>query len=261
MERDHGPFDIIGDVHGCCTELESLLRLLGYQFNAQAMADSVWGPGLWNHPEGRRAIFLGDLADRGPRILDTFRLAANMAASGNALCVPGNHDEKLRRKLRGHDVKIANGLQNSLAEVERDPGLRTHLTAFIESLIDHYVLDGGALVVAHAGMKEELQGRKSSAVRAFALYGDPTGEVDVSGLPVRRDWAANYHGRAMVVYGHTPVTRLDWVNNTVNIDTGCVFGGSLSALRYPEREFVSVKALSTYARHPIFFAGAGNVLD
>lgn len=255
MPHEHGPFDIIGDIHGCCSELEELLRRLSYEFDAMAMTGSVWGPGLWKHPAGRTAIFLGDLADRGPQILDALRLVANMTASGNALCVPGNHDEKLRRKLLGHDVKIAHGLEDSLAEVAQAPGLRPHLIAFIGSLASHFVLDEGNLVVAHAGLKEEMHGLESRAVRSFALYGDPTGKMDASGFPVRRDWAATYSGKAAVVYGHTPVSRLKWVNNTVNIDTGCVFGGSLSALRYPEREFVSVKAHSAYVRHPNFSQG------
>jgi protein phosphatase len=109
------------------------------------------------------------------------------------------------------------------------------------------VLDSGKLVVAHAGLREELQGRTSGAVREFALYGETTGETDEFGLPVRYNWAADYRGRAMVVYGHTPVPQPEWLNNTINIDTGCVFGGRLTALRYPERELVSVPAAREYA--------------
>ena len=112
--------------------------------------------------------------------------------------------------------------------------------------MSHYVLDDGKLVVAHAGMKEEMQGRGSGKVRDFALYGETTGETDEFGLPVRFDWASEYRGQAMVVYGHTPVPEPDWLNRTVNIDTGCVFGGKLTALRYPEKEFVSVPAARTY---------------
>jgi polynucleotide kinase-phosphatase len=95
-------------------------------------------------------------------------------------------------------------------------------------------------------MKQEMQGRGSGKVRDFALYGETTGETDEFGLPVRMNWAAEYRGSAMVVYGHTPVPRPEWLNNTVNIDTGCVFGGKLTALRYPEKQFVSVPARRTY---------------
>lgn len=247
---EHGPFDIIGDVHGCCDELEQLLRHLGYQLLAVAPGAFAHGM-VHRHPQGRKAVFVGDLVDRGPRILDTIRLVGNMVAFGDAFCVPGNHDMKLQRKLRGKDVQISHGLAQSLAEIDALPdGVREafckELEAFLDGLVSHYVLDDGKLVVAHAGMKAEMQGRGSGKVRDFALFGETTGETDEFGLPVRHNWAAEYRGSAMVVYGHTPVPEPEWLNRTVNIDTGCVFGGKLTALRYPEREFVSVPAAHTY---------------
>lgn len=248
---EHGPFDIIGDVHGCCDELEALLQQLGYGATSLEGEATVWGNRAYAHPEGRKAVFVGDLVDRGPRILDTVRLVRNMARSGSALCVPGNHDMKLMRKLRGKDVQITHGLADSLAEIDALPddvreSFSKELAEFLDGLVSHYVLDGGRLVVAHAGMKAEMQGRGSGKVRDFALYGETTGETDEFGLPVRYNWAAEYRGEAMVVYGHTPVPEAEWLNRTINIDTGCVFGGKLTALRYPEKEFVSVPAASTY---------------
>lgn len=97
-------------------------------------------------------------------------------------------------------------------------------------------------MVAHAGLAEELQERSSGKVRSFAMYGETTGETDEFGLPIRYNWSTEYRGKAAVVYGHTPVARAEWLNNTICIDTGCVFGGALTALRYPERELVSVPA-------------------
>ena len=248
---DHGPFDIIGDVHGCGDELESLLQSLGYVPVERNGDSAIWGNRSYGHPEGRKAVFLGDLADRGPRIVDTLRLVRNMTADGCALCVPGNHDMKLLRKLRGKNVQITHGLGETVAEIDALPeDVREPFTKeaaeFVDELISHYVLDDGKLVVAHAGMKEEMQGRGSGKVREFALYGETTGETDEFGLPVRCNWAAEYRGRATVVYGHTPVPEPDWLNRTTNIDTGCVFGGKLTALRWPEREFVSVPAARTY---------------
>ena len=248
---EHGPFDIIGDVHGCCDELEALLQQLGYLAKTVDGDSPTWGNVASAHPDGRKAVFVGDLVDRGPRIVDTLRLVRNMIAGGSALCVPGNHDMKLMRKLRGKDVQITHGLANSLAEIDALPdevraGFCKELAEFLDGLVSHYVLDDGKLVVAHAGMKAEMQGRGSGKVRDFALYGETTGETDEFGLPVRFNWAADYRGSAMVVYGHTPVPEADWLNRTVNIDTGCVFGGKLTALRYPEREFVSVPAARTY---------------
>ncbi len=249
---DHGPFDIIGDVHGCCKELEELLKELGYELSAYAPGLTTLGGGpFYASPKGRRAIFLGDLVDRGPRILDTVRLVRNMVQGGSALCVPGNHDMKLLKKLRGKNVQITHGLANTLAEIDALPQevrgpFCDDLAGFLDGLVSHYVLDDGKLVVAHAGMKEEMQGRGSGKVRDFALYGETTGETDEFGLPVRFDWASEYRGQAMVVYGHTPVPEPDWLNRTVNIDTGCVFGGKLTALRYPEKEFASIPASRTY---------------
>jgi protein phosphatase len=244
LRHEHGPFDIIGDVHGCIDELTALLERLGYLITTDG--DQASGYAV-HHPQGRKAVFLGDLVDRGPGIPAVLRLVMSMVKSGAALCVPGNHDMKLLRKLRGRNVQITHGLAESLAQLEHEPPeFKEQVAEFIDSLVSHYVLDDGKLVVAHAGMKAELQGRGSAKVRDFALYGETTGETDEYGLPVRSNWAAEYRGRAMMVYGHTPVVEPEWLNQTINIDTGCVFGGKLTALRYPEKELVSVAASRTY---------------
>jgi protein phosphatase len=254
-----GPFDIIGDIHGCADELESLLEKLGYEYDPISQSPNlpipnlpIPYPRLYHHPHGRLAIFLGDLVDRGPRNLDVLQLVRHMVEAGHALCVPGNHDVKLLRKLNGRNVKVSYGLAQTLAEFAALPNeirgeFESATAEWLRSLISHYVLDGGKLVVAHAGLKEHLQGRASGKVREFALYGETTGESDEFGLPVRANWALDYRGRAMVVYGHTPVPRAEWLNGTINIDTGCVFGGKLTALRYPERELLSVAAAREYA--------------
>jgi protein phosphatase len=238
---DHGPFDIIGDVHGCYDELVGLLDKLGYSITAGS--DGVRDV---THPGGRQVVFVGDLVDRGPDSPRVLRLVMTMVRDGIALCVAGNHDQKLSRALRGRDVKVSHGLELSLQQLEADPGLKVEAAEFLDGLISHYVLDDGKLVVAHAGLKEDMQGRASGRVRDFALYGETTGETDDFGFPVRLDWAQSYRGRAMVVYGHVAVSEPRWLNNTVNIDTGCAFGGQLTALRYPEKEIVSVPAARTY---------------
>ena len=272
---ERGPFDIIGDVHGCADELQDLLSLLGY-VKSEILNEPGWAPINYAHPEGRKAIFVGDLVDRGPRVIDSLSIARNMVCAGTALCVPGNHDVKLLKNLAGRDVQVSHGLAQTLAEIDALPdAAREPFTqsarVFLDGLISHFVLDSGKLVVEHAGMKQSMQGRGSRTVRDFALYGETTGdpaagrrdsrwswvqnssaaramsgETDEFGLPVRQNWAADYRGPAMVVYGHTPVAEPEWVNHTVNIDTGCVFGGKLTALRYPEAEFVSVPARRTY---------------
>jgi protein phosphatase len=244
LKHEHGPFDVIGDVHGCRDELILLLERLGY---AVAGEPAAAGAPVYRHPAGRKAVFLGDLVDRGPDTPGVLRTVMAMVEAGTALCVPGNHDTKLMRKLRGRNVQVTHGLAESLAQLEREPdAFRQEVAEWIDDLVSHYVLDDGWLVVAHAGMKASMQGRGSARVRDFALYGETTGETDEFGLPVRYNWAAEYRGQAMVVYGHTPVPEPEWLNNTLCIDTGCVFGGRLTALRYPERELVSVPAARTH---------------
>lgn len=235
---EHGPFDIIGDIHGCYDELVLLLKELGYQVNGEIVTPTA----------GRKAVFLGDLVDRGPKTPQVLKLVMNMVMAGTAICVPGNHDVKLKRALDGRNVKLTHGLAESMEQLEVEtPEFRAKVRQFIDGLISHYVFDDGKLVVAHAGMREDLAGRASGKVREFALYGETTGETDEFGLPIRYDWATEYRGSATVVYGHTPLPTPEWINRTINIDTGCVFGGALTALRYPENEIVSVEALEMYA--------------
>ncbi|MEO3775711.1 polynucleotide kinase-phosphatase [Micromonospora sp. B11E3] len=238
-----GPFDIVGDVHGCREELEVLLLRLGWELRR----DDAGRPVDAVHPAGRTAVFVGDLVDRGPDSPGVLRLVMGMVAAGHAICVPGNHEQKLLRRLRGRDVRLTHGLAETMAQLEAEPAeFVAEVAAFVDGLVSHFVLDGGRLVVAHAGLKEEYHGRASGRVRSFALYGETTGETDEYGLPVRYPWARDYRGSAMVVYGHTPTPEPEWVNNTICVDTGCVFGGRLTALRYPERELVSVPAVKEW---------------
>jgi polynucleotide kinase-phosphatase len=240
-----GPFDIIGDVHGCRTELEALLVRLGYTLvrDDDGRPIDALPPAETQTGLARTAVFVGDLVDRGPDTPGVLRLVMGMVEAGHALCVPGNHENKLVRALSGRKVQHTHGLAESLEQLGReDEEFRKRVAEFCRGLISHYVLDGGRLVVAHAGLKEAYHGRASGRVRSFALYGETTGETDEYGLPVRYPWANEYRGKAMVVYGHTPVPQAAWVNNTICLDTGCVFGGELTALRYPERELVAVPA-------------------
>ncbi|MFD5573557.1 polynucleotide kinase-phosphatase [Streptomyces cadmiisoli] len=224
-----GPFDIVGDIHGCSAELEALLGKLGYVDGA--------------HPDGRTAVFVGDLVDRGPDSPGVLRRVMAMVKSGDALCVPGNHENKFGRYLKGRQVQHTHGLAETVAQMDGESEeFRQEVREFIDGLVSHYVLDGGRLVVCHAGLPEKYHGRTSGRVRSHALYGDTTGETDEFGLPVRYPWAEDYRGRAAVVYGHTPVPQATWLNNTICLDTGAVFGGNLTALRWPERELVEVPA-------------------
>ncbi len=236
----HGPFDIIGDVHGCLAELKLLLDQLGYVPDPD---------GIYVHPQGRMAAFLGDLCDRGAENTGVLRLVMGMVSKGTALAVPGNHDVKLLKYLQGRRVQLNHGLEITVAQLDGESdAFRSQVQQFLEGLVSHYVLDEGKLVIAHAGIKEKYIGRGSGRIRDFCLYGDVNGETDAYGLPVRGNWAADYRGKALVVYGHVPGEWVRWENHTCCIDTGCVFGGMLTALRYPEQETISVPALQQYAK-------------
>jgi predicted kinase/diadenosine tetraphosphatase ApaH/serine/threonine PP2A family protein phosphatase len=245
---DPGPFDIVGDVHGCLDELCRLLERLGYRRR------SARGP--YAHPRGRRAVFLGDLVDRGPGVIETARLAMAMAEAGTALCVPGNHDADLAAILSGGRPVGPPGpgttcsLDQIAAAARAGRSFRGGFTEFVAALPSHLLLDGGRLAVAHAGLRAEYIGRDSEHVRRFALFGEQSGDLDRYGLPVRVNWARGYAGRTFVVYGHTPVRRPEAIGNTLNIDTGCVYGGGLTALRWPERTTVTVRAARVYYRSP-----------
>ena len=250
-----GPFDLIGDVHGCFDELHALMLKLGYIIDGGA-------PYVVSHPEGRKLVFVGDLVDRGPKTPEVLRIVMDMCRAGVAYCVTGNHDYKLRKALQGRDVTIKHGLAESLEQISHESGeFKRDAIAFLEGLVSHYVFDGGRLAVSHAGLKEHYIGRGSPRIRSFAMYGETTGEIDEFGLPVRHNWAKDYRGKTMLVYGHTPVPQVEWLNNTLNIDTGCVFGGKLTALRYPEKDIVQVDAARVYCEPVRPMASATDVRD
>ncbi|MBX9925298.1 MAG: polynucleotide kinase-phosphatase [Hyphomicrobiaceae bacterium] len=244
--RAMGPFDLIGDVHGCADELQALLAKLGYTV-AWGEADGLRSVAV-TPPVGRRALFLGDLVDRGPNTPDVLRIVMSMVASGSALAVPGNHDVKFERWLAGRKVQLTHGLAATVEQMGREPpAFHAEVRKFLDGLVSHLWLDGGGLVACHAGIRADMIGRSSGAVREFCLYGETTGEIDEYGLQVRANWAAAYTGPTTIVYGHTPVVEAELLNNTICLDTGCCFGGKLTAMRWPERELVDVPALATYA--------------
>lgn len=235
--EEHGPFDIIGDVHGCYDELQSLIAELGWKTEPEL-----------HHPEGRKLFFVGDLVDRGPEPVKVLSFAMDAVESGKAICVPGNHDIRLVKALKGQPTSSGHGLKETLEQVQAEPEeFQERVRNFLHGLVSHQVVDDGKLCVAHAGLPEKMQGRGSPAVRDFCLFGGTTGERDEFGLPVRAEWAKDYRGSAFVVFGHTPVPEPDLHNNTINIDTGCCFGGRLTAYRYPEGQLVSVPAKAMYA--------------
>ena len=237
----HESFDVVGDVHGCLDELLALVAELGYGVKRRREEFEV------TPPQGRTLAFVGDLVDRGPAAPGVLRLAMDMARAGTALYVAGNRDVELVRALKGRVAQVSRGMARTLEQLAPQPReFRAEVIRFLRGLPSHLLLDAGRLAIAHAGLKEAMQGRDSAEARAFALHGELAGGRDAESLRLRMNWAADYRGKALVVHGHTPVAEPRWLNNTVNIDTGCVYGGHLTALRYPERETVSIPAKAIY---------------
>lgn len=245
--RERGPFDIVGDVHGCADELVTLLARLDHTVELKGRSDTRLV--AINGTSSRRIVFVGDYVDRGPRSPDVLRIVMALVEAGRALAIPGNHDAKFRRWLEGRTVKLSHGLERTIEQMAGESAaFHAEVRQFLSRLPYHLWLDGGRLVVAHAGIKEEMIGDDSGRTRGFCLYGDTDGSTDAHGLSQRYHWAAEYRGDPAIVYGHTPVADVEWVNNTLCIDTGCCFGGRLTALQWPERRLVSVPARDEYAR-------------
>ncbi|OMP67085.1 bis(5'-nucleosyl)-tetraphosphatase PrpE [Domibacillus epiphyticus] len=227
--------DIIGDIHGCLEEFRNLTMELGYKWDADIPV----------HPGGRTLAFVGDLTDRGPDSVGVLDVVCRLFEEQSALYAPGNHCNKLYRYFSGNNVQKTHGLETTAAELDSLPkeqyrSIRSRYLSMYEQSPLYHMVDGRALIIAHAGIRADYIGRNNSRVKTFVLYGDITGEKHEDGSPVRRDWAKKYSGESFIVYGHTPVREPREVNNTVNIDTGCVFGGKLTAFRWPEREIVFV---------------------
>ncbi len=235
-------YDVVGDIHGCYEELIQLLEKLGYSRAQQ---------GMYKHPEARKLVFLGDLTDRGPQSIKVIELVYELVQQELALYSPGNHCDKLYRYFLGRDVQVRHGLETTVEEYQHlSPTHQEEISHKFKKLYEeaplYLQLDEGRLVVAHAGIREDFIGHTHKRVRTFVLYGDITGEKHENGMPVRRDWAKKYGGEPIIVYGHTPVKESRRVGNTINIDTGCVFGGTLTAYRYPENTTVSVPSAMPY---------------
>ena len=232
LKNETGPFDIIGDVHGCLAELEKLIRKLGYQEKE----------GIYSHKDNRKLIFVGDIVDRGPDSLGVIRLIMKLCSQNIAFMVQGNHDDRLLRYLKGNAVEVKHGLETTAEEFRNvSDGEKQEIIRFLENTPTYYVFDNGNLLAVHAGIKESYVGKYTKRIREFCLFGLTTGEINEIGMPVRLDWARDYKGDTLIVYGHTPGLYVYRQNNAICVDTGCVFMNRLSALRYPEMTVVDVR--------------------
>lgn len=229
-------YDIIGDIHGCYDELLQLIDELGYSMENDIPI----------HREGRQLAFVGDAMDRGPDSVKTLNFMFRLQDARKLIYSPGNHCNKFYRYAKGNPVQLQHGIETTVAELdqlssEKHRYVLKRYIEFYDALPLYHSLNNKKLIIAHAGIRENLlESTNRKKVRSFVLYGDTTGEIHPNGRPVRRNWAKHYHGQSFIVYGHTPVKEARFINNTVNIDTGCVFGGQLTAFRYPEKEIVAI---------------------
>lgn len=206
--KHQGPFDVIGDIHGCFNELTTLLSKLDYTLDR----DNDF---LYAHPENRVLIFVGDLTDRGPNSPDVLKLVMKNVSTGRAFCVNGNHDDKLRRYLKGNSVIISHGLEDTVKQLAlKSPSFLKEVSTFLDSLQTHLIFDEGNLVVTHAAIKEKYIGQDSKEIRSFCLYGPTTGKLDKDGLPTRLPWVNSYTGKALIAYGHETIKESIIENNS-----------------------------------------------
>lgn len=230
-------FDVIGDIHGCYRELAVLLDKLGYSVDRE--------PGrVSGVPEDRRLVFLGDFTDRGPEPVKVLRLAMDAVETGFALSVRGNHEEKILQKLVKNTPAKEEVMETLDAIRNEGEEFVSHVMEFIAGL-PYVILCGNAILIAHAGLKEEFQDvetrdpKRLGKIKSLTIYGDITGKKLPDGKPERLDWASAYRGEMTVIYGHSIVGEAIWRNNTINIDTGCFETGVLTAVRMPEKAIVA----------------------
>lgn len=250
IELDVGNgIDIIGDIHGCYDEMIHILEKLGYEKNAEH---------YYVHPKGRRFLSLGDIMSRGPKSLQTMEFFLRHVNEGLAYMIDSNHGWKIARWLDGRKVTLSHGdecVEEEIRQFEEKFGkenveqLKQKLKKFLHKAPSHYVLTKNGiptLVCTHAGIKDEFIGKQSYDISDFCRYGDNEG-LDETGRPIRKDWTIHHKTSTLIVWGHDPKPKPLIINNTINIDQGAVFGGELTAFRYPEKEFVSIQAEKDYS--------------
>ncbi|MGG3626128.1 metallophosphoesterase [Bacillus gobiensis] len=248
LEVQNG-IDIIGDIHGCYEEMILLLEKLGYEKNQEE---------LYVHPEGRKFISIGDVMSRGPESLKTMLFFLRHVNEGLAYMIDSNHGWKIARWLDGRKVTLNHGdekVEQELQLFEEEQGAeqtektKEAIKEFLKNAPSHYVFANNGiqtLVCAHAGIKDEFIGKQSRDISDFCRYGDTDG-FDSKGKPIRKDWFIHHKTSPLIIWGHDPKPRPTMINRTMNIDQGVVFGGMLTAFRYPEAEIASVKAKKDYS--------------
>ena len=244
--------DIIGDIHGCFDQFSELLALLGY----------VEQNGLYKHPTGRKIVSVGDITSRGPKSIAALKFFIKHQAAGLSYMTDSNHGWKIARWLDGRKVQLTHGddaVATEFAAYEAAHGakateqLRQESKKLLLEAPSHYILtlNGEEVgVVTHAGIKDQYIGQDNGKIRSFTRYGDVRGFDEITGRPIRYDWFLQHKSKHTIIWGHDPKIEPLFTHNTVNIDQGCVFGGKLTALRFPEMTTISVEGDIDYSYNP-----------
>ncbi|WP_097073046.1 metallophosphoesterase [Ureibacillus xyleni] len=241
--------DFIGDIHACYDEFIELLNKLNYQPNKY---------GLYIHPHGRKIVSLGDVMSRGPQSIKCMQFFLSHVNAGLAYMIDSNHGWKIARWLMGRNVQLRHGdekVEEEFREYEKLNGVKetAKLKEDIKELLinspSHYIFTVNGenqVVCAHAGIRDDFIGKENNRIKNFCRYGDVS-RMDERGKPIRKDWYKFHEGNLLIIWGHDPKREPLIENNTINIDQGAVFGGKLTCFRYPENEFVFVKASKNYS--------------
>lgn len=206
---------IIGDIHGCFDELTDLLKRLDLQ------------------PDDR-VIAVGDLITKGPKnreVLDRFMGDPRFSS------VVGNHDRRIRQSLRGEPVPLTKAQRKAIQELEGAPD---KYAQYLRSL--PYTIDLGDYLVVHAGIRPGVSLNHQMAT-------DLTEIRTMGADPARRKgtaWYDVYRGAQTILFGHWPGREPKRATHAIGLDTGCVYGGHLTAYVIETAQFVSVPAREAY---------------
>lgn len=245
---------VVGDVHGCCRELQHLLDKIQPRYE-----DTV--------------IFAGDLLDKGPDSAGVVRTARELADRCSVVLVKGNHEEKHERFRRHeHRISLEGGTNpitqaNKLREVAKE--LSGADVVFLEQAVLYHQVPEHDVLVVHAGISPWItklpdlsrppSRRYNEMLRVRAL--DENGRFltldEYGSLPAQerqnRFWAHRYDGRfGHVYFGHEPFESVQRFQHATGIDTGCCFGGELTAVELSTGELFSVSAFDAYAERLSF---------
>ena len=211
----------IGDVHGCAREFEELLKKLKLS-------------------KGDRVVQVGDLVNRGPDSHDVIQLAQEYGVES----ILGNHELRLLRyKHNGRKSQLKEYDRSTLEQLTRSDW------DYLEKLPEHRFGPDKNTVFVHGGFlpSEPWQNQNIDTITTIQV-------IDRSGNPAKRSdapdgspWAEKWHGKPFVIYGHTPRPKVLSRPGSIGIDTGCVYGGHLTAYIVESQKLLQVPARKAYA--------------